>query len=87
MESFFIILKKDLKFNLDTLKEINENTSILYEQNDIFKYKFNYAIFELLSKKYSNKKFKNIGNLELLMVFFQNTYLTFFLNLKLRQLI
>lgn len=29
---------------------------MLYEkQNDIFKYKFNYVIFELLSKKFSNK--------------------------------
>ncbi len=55
---FFYNTKKDLKFNFDTLKEINENTSILYEQNDIFKYKFNYAIFELLSKKYSNKNLK-----------------------------
>lgn len=56
---FFYNTKKDLKFNITNLNEINENSSILVQkQNDIFKYKFNYAIFELLSKKYSNKNLK-----------------------------
>ena len=53
---FFYNTKKDLKFNFNTLKQINENSNMLYgKQNDIFKYKFNYVIFELLSKKFSNK--------------------------------
>ena len=84
---FFYNTKKDLKFNFNTLKQINENSNMLYgKQNDIFKYKFNYVIFELLSKKFSNK------NLQILEIgtfdgFFQNTYLKFFLNLKLQQLI
>ena len=56
---FFYNTKKDLKFNFTNLNEINENSSILIrKQKDIFKYKFNYAIFELLSKKYSNKNLK-----------------------------
>ena len=49
---FFYNTKKDLKFNFNNLNEINKNSSTLVKkQNDIFKYKFNYAIFELLSKK------------------------------------
>jgi len=56
---FFYNTKKDLKFNFNNLNEINKNSSILVKkQNDIFKYKFNYAIFELLSKKYSNQNLK-----------------------------
>ena len=56
---FFYNTKKDLKFNFTNLNEINENSIILVKkQSDIFKYKFNYAIFELLSKKYSNKNLK-----------------------------
>jgi predicted O-methyltransferase YrrM len=56
---FFYNTRKDLKFNFDNLNEINKKSSILVKkQNDIFKYKFNYAIFELLSKKYSNENLK-----------------------------
>ena len=56
---FFYNTKKDLKFNFNNLNEINKNSSILVKkQNDIFKYKFNYAIFKLLSKKYSNQNLK-----------------------------
>tara|TARA_E500000178_G_C16966387_1_gene728655 strand:- start:110 stop:904 length:795 start_codon:yes stop_codon:yes gene_type:complete len=56
---FFYNTKKDLKFNFDNLSEINKNSTILVKkQNDIFKYKFNYAIFELLSKKYLNENLK-----------------------------
>ena len=56
---FFYNTKKDLKFNFNNLNEINKNSIVrLKKQNDIFKYKFNYAIFELLSKKYSNQNLK-----------------------------
>ena len=48
--------KKDLFFNLNSLKKINEFSSFSPEKiNDIFKYDFRYAIFEDLIKLYKDK--------------------------------
>ena len=48
--------KKDLVFNLDNLKKINEFSNFLPEKtDDIFKYDFRYAIFEELIKLYMDK--------------------------------
>ena len=56
---YFIYKIDNIVLNDDNLNEINKNSSTLVKkQNDIFKYKFNYAIFELLSKKYLNENLK-----------------------------
>lgn len=55
----FYNTKKDLDHNLHCLSQLNKNTFKYIKKNpDIFKYKFNYAVFKLLSKDYQNTDLK-----------------------------